>query len=237
MAGGFLATDRARSIMALQGIRMHVVQKSICLKTLLEEMSLIAILRGIPPGDAVSVTAELYRAGLRIVEVPLNSPDPFASIRTIADAFGRKMLVGAGTVLVPGEVARVAESGGQFIVSPNFNPEVVTAAKAQEMICIPGVQTPSEAFAALRCGADAIKIFPAEACPPPVIKALRAVLPADTIIIPVGGINEANMASYWAAGVNGFGIGSNLYQPGKSLQEIGNTSQRYASVIWQLKKV
>jgi 2-dehydro-3-deoxyphosphogalactonate aldolase len=124
---------------------MPAVQKSICLKTRLEEMPLIAILRGIPPADAVSVTAKLYLAGLRIVEVPLNSPDPFLSIRAIADAFGRKMLIGAGTVLAPNEEGRVAESGGQFMVSPNFNPEVLIAAKAQEMICIPGIQTPSEA--------------------------------------------------------------------------------------------
>jgi 2-dehydro-3-deoxyphosphogalactonate aldolase len=130
------------------------------------------------------------------------------------------MVTGAGTVLTAEDVGKVAHAGGRLIVAPNFDAEVVRTAKALDLYCCPGIQTPSEAFAALKCGADGIKIFPAEACPPNVIKAIRAVLPKDAKVVPVGGISEKNMADYWKVNANGFGIGSNLYKSGKSLVDI-----------------
>lgn len=185
-----------------------------------EQMPLIAILRGITPDEAVAVVGTLYEAGFRIVEVTLNSPEPLSSIEILAQEYGERMLVGAGTVLTPDAVNQVADYGGRLIVSPNFNRAVVAATKARGMASCPGVQTVSEAFSALDAGADTIKIFPAEACPPPVIKAMRAVLPAQALIVPVGGINEDTMSAYWQVNCNGFGIGSNLYKTGKSLEQL-----------------
>ncbi len=190
------------------------------LNACLEKMPLIAILRGISPAEAIPVADLLFEEGFTIVEVPLNSPDPFDSIAAIAEAYGDKMVVGAGTVLTAENVGLVAKAGGRLIVAPNFDPEVVKTAKALGMYCTPGIQTPSEGFAALKCGADGIKVFPAEACPPQIIKAIRAVLPKDVKVIPVGGISEKNMADYWKVNANGFGIGSNLYKSGKSLDEV-----------------
>ncbi len=190
------------------------------LNACLEQMPLIAILRGISPDEAIPVTDILFEEGFKIVEVPMNSPDPLDSIGAIATAYGDRMLVGAGTVMSEKIVNSIADVGGRLIVAPHFDPEVVTAAKARGMYCCPGVQTPSEAFAALKCGADGLKIFPAEACPPNIIKAIRAVLPKDVKVVPVGGIHEGNMADYWKVNSNGFGIGSNLYKSGKSLDEI-----------------
>ena len=195
------------------------------LNACLEKMPLIAILRGISPSEAVPVADLLFEEGFTIVEVPLNSPDPFDSIAAIAEAYGDKMVVGAGTVLTAENVGLVSKAGGRLIVAPNFDPEVVKTAKALGMYCTPGIQTPSEAFAALKCGADGIKVFPAEACPPVVIKAIRAVLPKDVKVIPVGGISEKNMADYWKVNANGFGIGSNLYKSGKSLDEVRATAK------------
>jgi 2-dehydro-3-deoxyphosphogalactonate aldolase len=195
------------------------------LNACLEKMPLIAILRGISPPEAIPVTDILFEEGFTIVEVPMNSPDPLDSIGTIAKAYGDRMLVGAGTVMSAEVVNSVGDAGGRLIVAPNFDPEVVTAAKARGMYCTPGIQTPSEAFAALKCGADGIKVFPAEACPPNIIKAIRAVLPKDVKVVPVGGINENNMADYWKVNANGFGIGSNLYKAGKSLDDIRATAK------------
>ena len=195
------------------------------LNACLEKMPLIAILRGISPAEAIPVTDILYEEGFTIVEVPMNSPDPLDSIGAIAKAYGDRMLVGAGTVMSAEIVNAIADVGGRLIVAPHFDPEVVTAAKARGMFCCPGVQTPSEAFGALKCGADGLKIFPAEACPPNIIKAIRAVLPKDVKVVPVGGINENNMADYWKVNANGFGIGSNLYKSGKSLDDIRATAK------------
>ena len=195
------------------------------LNACLEKMPLIAILRGISPAEAIPVTDILYEEGFTIVEVPMNSPDPLESIGAIAKAYGDRMVVGAGTVMSEEIVNSIADVGGRLIVAPHFDPEVVKAAKARGMYCCPGVQTPSEAFAALKCGADGLKIFPAEACPPNIIKAIRAVLPKDVKVIPVGGVNENNMADYWKVNANGFGIGSNLYKSGKSLDEIRATAK------------
>ncbi len=180
---------------------------------------LIAILRGLTPQDAPTVGKALWDAGFRILEVPLNSPEPLASIaalrKDLPDA-----LIGAGTVLMVEQVAQVKAAGGQLIIAPNFNPAVVAAAKAAGLIAIPGVATPTEAFAALSAGADAIKLFPSEMISPAAVKAMRAVLPKDALLIPVGGIGAANMVAYWQAGANGFGMGSSLYSPGKAIDAI-----------------
>ncbi len=185
----------------------------------LQACPLIAILRGITPPEAAAVGRVLWDAGLRILEVPLNSPDPFESIAALRRELP-EALIGAGTVLSTSQVAQVKAAGGQLIIAPNFNPEVVAAAKTQSMLAIPGIATPSEAFAALATGADAIKLFPAEIISPAALKAMRAVLPRDALLLPVGGIGAANMAAYWAAGANGYGIGSSLYSPGKAISDI-----------------
>ncbi len=199
------------------------------LEACLKEMPLIAILRGITPDEAIPVADILAEEGFTIVEVPMNSPEPFESIHRIAAAHGSRMVVGAGTVTTTEQVRKVAESRGRLIVSPHFDAEVVAATKAGGLYSAPGVLTPTEGFAALKCGADCLKIFPAELAPPKVIKALRAVLPKDVRVVPVGGINEINMTDYWSAGVNGFGIGSNLYKPGKSLDDIRDAAKRLVS--------
>lgn len=180
---------------------------------------LIAILRGLTPHEAPAVGRALWDAGFRILEVPLNSPEPLASIAALRSELPQA-LIGAGTVLTIEQVTQVTAAGGQLIIAPNFNPAVVAAAKAAGMVAIPGVATPTEAFVALAAGADAIKLFPAEMVSPAAVKAMRAVLPRDALLIPVGGIGKDNIAAYWAAGANGFGIGSSLYSPGKALDDI-----------------
>jgi 2-dehydro-3-deoxyphosphogalactonate aldolase len=171
---------------------------------------LIAILRGLPPADADAVGEALIAAGVRIIEVPLNSPDPFASIERLAARFGDTALIGAGTVLDTADVRRVTAAGGALIVAPNTDTGVIRAAKAAGMACAPGCFTPTECFASLEAGADALKLFPAEALPPAGVKALRAVLPRDVPLIAVGGITPARIAAYRAAGTDGFGLGSAL---------------------------
>lgn len=180
----------------------------------LERLPLVAILRGIEPAEAVPVGEALVDAGFVIVEVPLNSPAPLDSIARLADAIGDRALVGAGTVLTPEAVDRVAAAGGRLIVMPHADVAVIRAAKAAGLLVVPGFATPTEAFAALDAGADALKLFPAEAAPPPVLKAMLAVLPAGTRVLPVGGIRPETMAGYWQAGAAGFGLGSALYKPG-----------------------
>ncbi len=185
----------------------------------LQALPLIAILRGLPPGDAQAVGAALVSTGWRLIEVPLNSPEPLHSIETLAQAFPQA-LVGAGTVLTAAQVREVHAAGGQLIVSPNFDAAVVRQAVALGLICLPGVMTTTEAFAALAAGATGLKLFPGEMVTPAVVKALRAVLPADALLLPVGGITPQNMAAYRAAGANGFGIGSALYKPGMAAHEV-----------------
>ncbi len=189
------------------------------LRSTLIQAPLIAILRGLTPNEAPAVGRALWDAGFRILEVPLNSPEPYSSIAALREALPQA-LIGAGTVLDLTQVAQVQAAGGQLIISPNFNPAVVAAAKAARMFAIPGVATPTEAFAALSAGADAIKLFPAEMISPSAVKAMRAVLPTDALLIPVGSIGASNMAAYWAAGANGFGIGSSLYSLGKAVASI-----------------
>jgi 2-dehydro-3-deoxyphosphogalactonate aldolase len=183
-------------------------------KNWLAQCPLIAILRGLPPADAESVGAALFEAGLRIIEVPLNSPEPFRSIETLARRFGDAALIGAGTVMTEADVARVGSAGGRLIVTPHADPALVVAAKSAGLFAIPGFLTPAEAFALLRAGADALKLFPAEAGSPAVLRALRAVLPAGAMLIPVGGVDAATIPAWRTGGAAGYGIGSAIYKPG-----------------------
>ncbi|AGH49660.1 MULTISPECIES: 2-dehydro-3-deoxy-6-phosphogalactonate aldolase [Sphingomonas] len=188
---------------------------------LLAELPLVAILRGLAPDEAEAVGEALVSAGFRCLEVPLNSPDPLESIAILQDRFGGRALVGAGTVLRPDEVDAVAQAGGRIIISPNMRPDVIAATKAAGMVSLPSFLTPTEAFAAIEAGADGLKLFPAEAAPPKVLKAMRAVIPASVPVFPVGGIDAAGMAAYRAAGASGFGIGSSLYAPGRVAADVG----------------
>ena len=182
---------------------------------------IVAILRGIKPVEAVEITAALIEAGIDRIEVPLNSPDPFDSIEAMVKAHGDKALIGAGTVLTTEEVAHVARVGGKLIVSPNTDPEVIAATKNLGLQSFPGAFTASECFAALKAGADALKIFPSFQMGTEGLKALRAVLPPETQVYAVGGAGPENFGEWIAAGANGFGIGSALYKPGLSASEVG----------------
>jgi 2-dehydro-3-deoxyphosphogalactonate aldolase len=182
----------------------------------LGQCPLIAIVRGIAPAEAEAVADAIFEGGIRIVEVPLNSPEPLKSIESIARRLGDHALVGAGTVLDPADVARVKDSGGRIIVSPDTNPEVISAASSAGLVSCPGYFTPSEAFAAIRAGAHGLKLFPAEAASPAVLKAQLAVLPRDIPVIVVGGVQSDNMKPWREAGASGFGLGSGLYKPGQS---------------------
>jgi 2-dehydro-3-deoxyphosphogalactonate aldolase len=181
---------------------------------------LIAILRGLEPARAVDVAHALVDAGISLIEVPLNSPDPLSSIGAIIAAVGDAALVGAGTVLDTGAVRSLAGIGARLVVAPNCNAAVIDAAVASGMIALPGVLTPTEMFAAIAAGAHGLKIFPAELVPPAAVKAVRAVLPPGLPLFMVGGISAANMAAYRAAGATGFGLGSSLFTPGKPLADI-----------------
>jgi 2-dehydro-3-deoxyphosphogalactonate aldolase len=190
-------------------------------------LPLIAILRGVRPDEAEAIGAVLHAAGFRLVEVPLNSPQPFDSIARLRRSLPADTVVGAGTVLASTEVARLHDAGGELAVMPHADVEVVAAAKAAGLVCVPGIATPTEAFAALRAGADALKLFPAEMLTPPVLKALRAVLPHDVALLPVGGITPVNMRSYRDAGASGFGLGSALYSPGATVDDVARRAQAF----------
>lgn len=190
-------------------------------------LPLVAILRGITPEEAPGVGEVLHGAGWRLLEVPLNSPRPLDSIAALARRFP-DAVIGAGTVRTPQEVRDVRAAGGRLIVSPHCDVRVVREAVALGMVCLPGVLTPSEAFAALEAGATGLKLFPAEMVPPAAVKALRAVLPAEVLLLPVGGVAPANVAPYRAAGASGFGIGSALYQPGRDLQALAAAARAFA---------
>ena len=192
----------------------------------LKTIPLVAILRGLRPAEALPIGQSLTATGWTLIEVPLNSPQPLDSIAALASAFPQA-LVGAGTVLTPADVRNVHAAGGELVVSPNFNPAVVREAVRLGLVCLPGVMTASEAFAALEAGASGLKIFPAEMITPAVVKALRAVLPADVIVLPVGGITPANMRPYLAAGASGFGIGSALYKPGSAPAEVFENAMNF----------
>ncbi len=184
------------------------------MRSWLARCPLVAILRGIRPDEAEAVCAALEAAGIVVVEVPLNSPDPLDSIARLAARFGARMLVGAGTVTTPAQVAEVAAAGGRLIVSPHADVAVVRATRAAGLLACPGFLTPTEAFAVLDAGADAMKLFPAEAASPAVLRALRAVLPPQVPVLPVGGMDAGTIPAWHAAGAAGFGIGSALYRPG-----------------------
>lgn len=197
----------------------------------LSPLPLIAVLRGITPEEIEGVGGALVDAGFRVLEVPLNSPRAFDSIRILAQRWGEQCLVGAGTVIAVADVARVRDAGGRVIVMPHADEAVIREAKALGMSCVPGVATPTEAFAALAAGADGLKMFPAESLPPGALKAWRAVLPAGTLVFAVGGMKPDNLEPYWRAGASGFGTGSNLYQPGTSPDHVRTVAQAYAAAI------
>jgi len=195
------------------------------LKDWLQRCPLVAILRGVRPDEVEAIGDALEAAGIAIVEVPLNSPHPLDSIARLARRFGDRMLIGAGTVMTRDEVAAIANDGGRLIVTPHSDASVVAAAKSLGMIASPGCFTPTEAFAMLRAGADGLKLFPAEAASPSVLKALLAVLPKDTIVLPVGGIDAANMPAWRAAGAAGFGIGSAIYRVGDNTATVAEKAK------------
>ena len=197
--------------------------------TAFAELPLVAILRGLQPDEALAVGDALLDAGFTLIEVPLNSPDPFDSIARLVKHCGDRALVGAGTVLTTDDVVRLGEAGGKLSISPNTDTTVIAAAVAAGMTAMPGYFTPSEAFAALGAGASALKLFPAEGASPTVLKAQRAVLPKHVPVLAVGGINPDNMEPWRAAGAAGFGLGSALYKPGMSASEVGTAARRFVA--------
>jgi 2-dehydro-3-deoxyphosphogalactonate aldolase len=194
----------------------------------LDPLPFIAVLRGITPDEIPAVGGALVTSGFRILEVPLNSPRPFDSIRRLAEGFGDRCLVGAGTVVDVEDVSRVRSASGRLVVMPHGDVAVIREAKRLGLTCVPGVATPTEAFAALAAGADGLKMFPAEQLLAATLKAWRAVLPKGTLVFPVGGIRPDNLGPYWAAGANGFGTGSNLYAPGASAADVAGAAAAYA---------
>jgi 2-dehydro-3-deoxyphosphogalactonate aldolase len=195
------------------------------LKEWLGRCPLVAILRGLTPAEAVPVGEALVEAGIVVLEVPLNSPEPIESIRLLAAHLGERALVGAGTVLTVEQVAAVASAGGRLMVTPHADPKLVRAAKIAGLLTAPGFFTPGEAFSLLAEGADALKLFPAEAASPAVLKALLAVLPSGTLVLPVGGMAATNIGAWRAAGAAGFGIGSALYRPGDAASVVGERAR------------
>lgn len=190
---------------------------------------IVAIIRGVTPDEVAGVGDALYDAGIRIVEVPLNSPEPFRSIAALAARFEGRMVVGAGTVLDVESVDKLKAAGGQISVSPDCNPAVIARAVAQGMVPLPGVFTPTEAFTAVRAGARHLKLFPAEAASPKTVKAWKAVLPRDVHVYAVGGVTPANMREWADAGCAGFGIGSNIYKPGMSADDVGQAARGFVA--------
>lgn len=195
----------------------------------LDTLPLIAILRGLEPENAVAVGEAIVAAGFVCLEVPLNSPSPLESIHRLRDALDGRALVGAGTVLTVEAARAVADVGGQLIISPDTNPVVISEAKSLGLLSIPGFFTPSEAFAALDAGADALKLFPAEVAGPQGLKAVRAVLPADTRVYAVGGVAPDTIATWRKAGASGFGIGSALFTPGRSASDTGKAAIEFVA--------
>lgn len=199
-------------------------------------LPLVAILRGVVPPDAADVADALVQAGIEIIEVTLNSPEPIPSIEAIAKRTAGTALIGAGTVLLPGQVQEVRNAGGQLIISPNFNPAVVAETVSLGLVSLPGVFSTSEMFDALAAGATGLKIFPAEAFPPPAVKAVKAVLPAETRLFAVGGIAGENMRSYLQAGATGFGIGGSLYRSGKSALDVERDAKAIVAKFKEIRQ-
>ena len=195
----------------------------------LAQCPLVAIIRGVTPAEVEAVGEAIYGAGIRIIEVPLNSPEPLDSVARLAARFGERALIGAGTVLEPAQVAAVKAAGGRLIVSPNTDVGVIEASAAAGLVSLPGYFTPSEAFAALRAGAHGLKLFPAEGASPAALKAQRAVLPKQLPLLAVGGISPDNMEPWRDAGADGFGLGSGLYKPGQSAEETAAKARAYVA--------
>lgn len=192
---------------------------------------LIAILRGLTPDDAAPTGRALYQAGFRAIEIPLNSPEPLRSIRTLRDTLPPEVLVGAGTVLLPSQVSKVADAGGTLIVMPHSDPAVIRAAKAAGLACTPGVATPTEAFAAIFNGADALKLFPADRLSPSTLRAWRTVIPSQMRIMPVGGVTPGSVKAFIEAGAGGFGLGGSLYQPGFQAELVGENANLFIACL------
>ena len=197
----------------------------------LKRCPLVAILRGVRPDEVEAIVAALEASGIAIVEVPLNSPDPLDSIARLVARFGDRLLIGAGTVLSPADVGAVAATGARLIVTPHADPTLVRAAKVAGLLACPGFFTPAEAFALLAAGADGLKLFPAEGASPAMLRSMRAVLPTGTLVLPVGGIEAANMAAWRAAGAAGFGIGSSIYRPGDTAETVRDKATKLIAAL------
>ncbi len=191
--------------------------------------NIMAILRGVEPDHAVAIAAALIDAGITIIEVPLNSPEPLVSIRRMAAAHGEQARIGAGTVLTPDQVSEVAAAGGTFVVSPNMEPEVIRATKRHGLTSYPGVMTPTECFSALAAGADALKLFPGEIIGPAGLKAMRAVLPGDVPVWAVGGVSDGTLSDWFAAGARGVGVGSALFKPGDTAETVAAKARLFVA--------
>jgi 2-dehydro-3-deoxyphosphogalactonate aldolase len=202
-----------------------------------EHLPLVAIMRGVRPDEALPLTRVLYDQGFRLIEIPLNSPDPFTSIEAVRKALPTDALVGAGTVTSVAEVSRLAAIGADLVVMPHSDSVVIKAARAADMICTPGIATPTEAFAALAAGANALKCFPAELLVPAVVKAIKTILPKNTKLLPVGGIRPDNMHEFFMSGAAGFGLGSALYKPGLTATELAERAQNFVTAIKNERKV
>lgn len=197
----------------------------------LDHLPLVAILRGLQPTRAIEIGEMLVETGFRVIEVPLNSPEPLQSIESLADRLGDRAIIGAGTVLQPTDVSDVASAGGRLIVMPHADPALIRQVDHLGLFCVPGVATPTEAFAALKAGADALKMFPAEAMPPAVVKAWRAVIRPPVRLLPVGGITPDSMAAYFDAGASGFGLGSALFKPDLSLPTLAANAEAFVDAV------
>jgi 2-dehydro-3-deoxyphosphogalactonate aldolase len=192
---------------------------------------LIAILRGVRPDEVVAIGEELVSAGFTLIEVPMNSPDPLDSVARLVAALGDRAMIGAGTVLTVDQVAAMRDAGGRMVISPNTNLDVIRASAAAGLVSLPGIATPSEALAALDAGATALKLFPAEAASPTILKAMRAILPSELRVLPVGGIVPEGMAPWRQAGAAGFGLGSALYKPGMTAGEVGARARAFVTAL------
>src|SRR5258706_7207872 len=203
----------------------------------LKRWPLIAILRGIRPGEALDIGTVLVETGFCIIEVPLNSPEPFASIIRLSKRFGDKVLIGAGTVMDWEQVPKVADAGGRLIIMPHADERIIEAAKRRHLYVVPGFGTATEGFRMIEAGAHAIKLFPAEANPPKVLKALRAVLPKEMPVLPVGGITPNSLKDYWEAGADGFGLGSALYKPRDTVAAVAQAAADFRFALHALPEM